>query len=324
MRQTLFGSNRDNCFSIWIKAHRVTTLIPIANRATQAWNAFRHRVTVRVLALRRFDQISYLQVLEQRLKVMDATAISLCMDNQMPIVVFNLRTPGNIRRAVTGVREFFPEVVEMTLEGTSATQERVREIATGLLLIQQLTRGKPGNEAVHDNLRRALRCALTAQAVATRIGNAPPEQAYLLGLFANLRPIKTYDALLASSPLKEEIVSGVDILFFRELTGGLYFGESGRKPHPSGEEAFSTMTYSTEEIARIVRMAGHAARARRKKLTMVDKANVLETSRLWRSVTQRVMKAEFPDVSLEHMYIDAAAMHLLRYKQRAALPGGAS
>ena len=132
-----------------------------------------------------------------------------------------------------------------------------------------------------------------------------------LGLFANLRPIKTYAALLESSPLKAEIVEGVDILFFRELTGGIYFGESGRRPHPSGEEAYNVMQYSTEEIARIVRLAGIAARSRRKKLTMVDKANVLESSRLWRQVSQEIVSNEFPDLEYSTVLVDAMAMHLI-------------
>ncbi len=132
-----------------------------------------------------------------------------------------------------------------------------------------------------------------------------------LQLFANLRPIKTYAALLESSPLKAEIVDGVDILFFRELTGGIYFGESGRRPHPSGEEAFNVMQYSTEEVARIVRLSADAARNRRKKLTMVDKANVLEASRLWRQVSAEIISKEYPDLEYNVVLVDAMAMHLL-------------
>jgi len=145
-----------------------------------------------------------------------------------------------------------------------------------------------------------------------------PEQGLLkirkeLGLFANLRPISVVPGLVELSPLKPEIVSGVDILFFRELTGGLYFGESGTRPAKdgSGEESFSTMIYSTGEIERIVRLAAQAARGRRKKVTSVDKANVLEVSRLWRRVFERVMKEEFPDVQSENILVDAAAMYLI-------------
>lgn len=132
-----------------------------------------------------------------------------------------------------------------------------------------------------------------------------------LALFANLRPIKPHRALIGASPLKQELIDGVDVLFFRELTGGIYFGDSGRKPHDSGEEAYNVMSYSTAEIERIVRLAGAAARSRRGKVTSVDKANVLEVSRLWRSTAQRIMDAEFSDVEYEVVLVDAMAMHLI-------------
>lgn len=132
-----------------------------------------------------------------------------------------------------------------------------------------------------------------------------------LGLFANLRPISCSPHLIDASPLKRSIVEGTDILFVRELTGDVYFGESGRRPHPSGEEAFNVMIYNTEEITRVVRLAAQAARIRRKKLTSVDKANVLEVSRLWRSTAARVMKEEFPDVEFNVVLVDAMAMHLI-------------
>jgi len=132
-----------------------------------------------------------------------------------------------------------------------------------------------------------------------------------LGLFANLRPISVSPHLISASPLKTEIVSGTDILFFRELTGGIYFGASGKETKADGETAFNTMVYSTHEIERIVRLAGQAARGRRKKVTSVDKANVLEVSRLWRKTFERVMKAEFPDVQIENVLVDAMAMHLI-------------
>ena len=132
-----------------------------------------------------------------------------------------------------------------------------------------------------------------------------------LGLFANLRPTKTWDELLDASPLRREIVEGTDILFVRELTGGLYFGESGRRAHPSGEEAWNVMIYSTGEIERVVRVAADAARKRRGKLTMVDKANVLEVSRLWRQVSERLVKTEYPDLQYNVVLVDAMAMHLI-------------
>ncbi len=133
-----------------------------------------------------------------------------------------------------------------------------------------------------------------------------------LGLFANLRPIVTYKELLDSSPLKREIVEGTDILFFRELTGGIYFGPSGcEKLADGGEKAFSTMVYSTYEVERIVRLAAKAAQQRRNKLTMVDKANVLEASRLWRRVTAKIMQEEFPQVQYDVVLVDSMAMHLI-------------
>jgi 3-isopropylmalate dehydrogenase len=130
-----------------------------------------------------------------------------------------------------------------------------------------------------------------------------------LGLFANLRPITTHPQLVAASPLRPDIVAGVDILFFRELTGGIYFGDSHRSA--DGVTASSTMTYTTGEIQRIVRLAAEAAQRRRGKLTSVDKANVLEVSRHWRRVTAAVMAEEYPDVELEVVLVDAMAMHLL-------------
>lgn len=133
-----------------------------------------------------------------------------------------------------------------------------------------------------------------------------------LGLFANLRPIFVSPHLVGSSPLRPEIVAGTDILFFRELTGGLYFGKSGKETNPDGSEtAYSTMIYSTHEVERIVRLAGEAARGRKKRVTSVDKANVLEVSRLWRRVFERVMKDEFPDVHYENVLVDAMAMYLV-------------
>lgn len=132
-----------------------------------------------------------------------------------------------------------------------------------------------------------------------------------LGLFANLRPTKTWDELVDASPLKREIVAGTDILFVRELTGGIYFGDSGRREHSSGEEAWNVMTYTTGEIERVVRVAAEAARKRRGKLTSVDKANVLEVSRLWRQTAERVVRDEFPDLEYDVVLVDAMAMHLI-------------
>jgi 3-isopropylmalate dehydrogenase len=145
-----------------------------------------------------------------------------------------------------------------------------------------------------------------------------PEQGLLalrqaLGLYANLRPVTVHDALVAASPLRAERLAGVDVLVVRELTGGIYFGEKRRESlNGSGERASDLCVYTTAEIERVVRVAATLARARRAKLTSVDKANVLETSRLWRQVTTRVVRDEFPDVSLTHLLVDACAMQLLR------------
>jgi 3-isopropylmalate dehydrogenase len=145
-----------------------------------------------------------------------------------------------------------------------------------------------------------------------------PEQGLLglrkaLGLYANLRPVTVHPALAEASPLRPERLEGVDLVVVRELTGGIYFGEKGRERGPDGvERAFDVCAYDTVEIERIVRAAATLARTRRGRLTSVDKANVLETSRLWREVTTRVVAEEFPDIRLEHVLVDACAMHLLR------------
>ncbi len=132
-----------------------------------------------------------------------------------------------------------------------------------------------------------------------------------LGLFANLRPIRLFDQLVDASPLRREIIEGTDILFFRELTGGIYFGESGRTGSGTTEAAFQSMVYSVGEVERIVRLAAKAAQGRDNRLTSVDKANVLEPSRLWRQVAARVMADEFPDVQYDVVLVDAMAMHLI-------------
>ena len=132
-----------------------------------------------------------------------------------------------------------------------------------------------------------------------------------LGLFANLRPIRLFDELVDASPLKREIIEGTDILFLRELTGGIYFGEAGRSGEAEEEAAFQSMVYSVSEVERIVRLAAKAAQGRQNRLTSVDKANVLEPSRLWRQVAARVMKEEFPDVEYDVVLVDAMAMHLI-------------
>jgi 3-isopropylmalate dehydrogenase len=130
-----------------------------------------------------------------------------------------------------------------------------------------------------------------------------------LGGFANLRPAFAFKELAVNSPLRPEIIDGADILFVRELLGGLYFGQP-REWNKEKGEAWNTMRYTRDEVARVARIAFKLAQGRRKKLTSVDKANVLEVSQLWRATVIEVA-AEFPDVTLEHQYVDAMAMHLM-------------
>ena len=162
----------------------------------------------------------------------------------------------------------------------------------------------------YDQLERALR----------------PEQAILglrkhLGLFANLRPAICYPQLTAASSLKPELVAGLDILIIRELTGDIYFGQPrGRRQatdghFPGAEEAYDTMRYSRPEIERIAHVAFAAARQRHRRVTSVDKANVLETFQLWKDVVTEVGK-QYPDVALDHMYVDNAAMQLVKEPKR--------
>jgi 3-isopropylmalate dehydrogenase len=155
-----------------------------------------------------------------------------------------------------------------------------------------------------------------------------PEQGLLglrkaLGVFANLRPVKLYKELLHASTIKPEVLAEVDLVVVRELTGGIYFGERGRKMDDGTEAAYDTLLYSVPEVERVVRLAFELARRRRKpglssrrrteaKVTSVDKANVLESSRLWRETAERVA-GEYPDVEFESMYVDIAAMRLVRY-----------
>ena len=148
-------------------------------------------------------------------------------------------------------------------------------------------------------------------------GNLRPEKALLglraaLGLFTNLRPAKIYPALAGDCPLRPDIVAdGFDMVMVRELTGGIYFGERGRREGKYGPEAYDTEAYSVMEIERIARVAFETARKRRKNVISIDKANVLETSRLWRETVHRIAE-EYPDVTCTDMLVDNAAMQLVR------------
>ena len=139
-----------------------------------------------------------------------------------------------------------------------------------------------------------------------------PEQGLLairkaLGLYANLRPVTPHPATLGASPIKPHLLNGVDLMVVRELTGGIYFGDKTR----GAANASDLCSYSVGEVERVVRRACTLARTRRGKVTSVDKANVLETSRLWRETAERVVREEFPDIELEHQLVDSMAMHLL-------------
>ena len=176
--------------------------------------------------------------------------------------------------------------------------------------------GTPLTDEVLDACRRSDAVLLGAvggpkwDAAAASAPDAPrPEQGLLglrkgLGLFANLRPVRPRPALLEASPLKRELIEGTSLLVVRELTGGIYFGDRGRRDG----EAFDTCVYSVPEIERIARVAFRSAQSR---VTSVDKANVLETSRLWRAAVSRVHSDEFPLIELEHMLVDNAAMQLV-------------
>lgn len=129
-----------------------------------------------------------------------------------------------------------------------------------------------------------------------------------LGVYANLRPVSVFAELADRSPLRADLVAGVDMLIVRELTGGIYFGEKQR----SASHASDLCAYSVAEIERVARIAFQQARLRRGRLTSVDKANVLETSKLWRSTVTEMGRRDYPDIALDHMYVDAAAMHMLR------------
>src|ERR1044071_5517177 len=174
---------------------------------------------------------------------------------------------------------------------------------------------------------------LAAQGDATLMGavglpefdNAPPEKRpekgllgirKALGVYANLRPVRAYASLLDSSPLKNHLVEGTDMIIVRELTGGIYYGTPRGITEDGGEtRAVNTMTYTRTEIERVSRMAFHLARTRRKKLTSVDKSNVLENSQLWRRVVIEVAK-DFPDVELDHLLVDNCAMQLVLNPRR--------
>lgn len=178
--------------------------------------------------------------------------------------------------------------------------------------------GEPLPEATLEACRRAnaaLMGAVGGPQWSDPQAEVRPEQGLLglrkgLGLFANLRPVRVYPALRDASPLRAERLEGVDLLVVRELTGGIYFGPR-QEPGGGEQAAYDTMRYTPAEVRRIAHRAFQLARGRRRRVTSVDKANVLASSRLWRQVVTEVAQ-DYPDVALEHLLVDAAAMHLLR------------
>ena len=216
--------------------------------------------------------------------------------------------------------------IEITREGVKVLKAVAEVYGHELDLAEGLIGGASLDATGEPITEATLKAANAADAVlmgavgTPKYDDAPPakrpEKGLLgirkaMGVFANLRPVKAYPALYAASPLKEARIAGTDMLILRELTGGLYFG-SPRGVEGSGKDrhGFNTMTYSYAEIERIARMAFELARKRRRKVTSVDKANVLETSQLWRSVVVEVA-AGYPDVALDHLYVDNAAMQLI-------------
>lgn len=217
-----------------------------------------------------------------------------------------------------------PEIIAQALDVTSAVCKKfghTMTTETGLVGACAIdATGNPYPDATHELCMKS-DAVLFGAVGDPRFDNNPaakvrPEQGLLamrkkLGLYANIRPVTTFAPLLHKSPLRSEIVDGVDFMCIRELTGGLYFGRpQGRSE--DGNVAYDTCVYSREEITRIVRLAYEYAMKRRKKVTVVDKANVLATSRLWRE-TAKEIAAEYPDVETEFMFVDNAAMRLIQW-----------
>ena len=222
--------------------------------------------------------------------------------------------------------------------GTEVTREAVRvlrHVAAKWKHVLNLTEGLLGGVAIHKTgsplPEETVR--LAAAADATLMGavglpefdNAPPEKRpekgllgirKALGVYANLRPVRAYASQLDSSPLKNHLVEGTDMIIVRELTGGIYYGTPrGITENGAETRAVNTMTYTRAEIERVSRMAFHLARGRRKKVTSVDKSNVLENSQLWRRVVTELAQ-EFPDVALDHLLVDNCAMQLVLNPRR--------
>ena len=214
-----------------------------------------------------------------------------------------------------------PEVIDQAVKATDATARKFgHELSWQFAYAGACAIDRFGDAFPEETYRTCLSCdAVLFGAVGDpKYDNDPtakvrPEQGLLamrkqLGLYANVRPVETFSSLVHKSPLKEELVDGADFVCIRELTGGMYFGEKGRLD--GGDTAFDTNIYHRFEIERILRKAFEFARQRRRHLTVVDKANVLESSRLWRQIAQE-MAPEYPDVTTDYMFVDNAAMKLI-------------
>src|SRR5215831_9321591 len=218
-----------------------------------------------------------------------------------------------------------PEVIEQAVRVLQATGKRYGHTFNLQYALVGVTAIETEGDAISDSTMQL--CQQSDAVLFGAVGGIPrfegpnsrvqPERALFrlrkeLALFANLRPVRPLKALLNASTIKSETLRGTDLLVVRELTGGLYFGKPSEiRETSSGLEAIDTLVYSEKEIERIVRTAFELARGRRKKVTSVDKANVLSSSRLWRRVADRVA-GDIPDVAFDHLLVDACAMHLIR------------
>lgn len=220
---------------------------------------------------------------------------------------------------------------EVTAEAVRVLRAVAAKFGHSLTLQEGLLGGvaihRTGSPLPEETLQMALNADATLMGAVglPEFDSAPPDQRpekgllglrKALGVFANLRPVKAFAALLDSSPLKNHLVEGTDMIIVRELTGGIYYGTPrGISGEGAEERAVNTMVYTRPEIERIARMAFHLARGRRRKVTSVDKSNVLENSQLWRRVVTEVAR-EFPDVELDHLLVDNCAMQLILNPRR--------
>ncbi len=233
----------------------------------------------------------------------------------------------NLKIAVLPGDGIGPEIIDQALKVTDAVctkmghSPRYTHALTGATAIFQV--GDPYPDETHKICMES-DAVLFGAIGDPRFDNDPkakvrPEKGLLsmrkqLGLYANIRPVSTFPSLLHKSPLKQELVEGADFVAIRELTGGIYFGQPQGRTE-DGKTAFDSCVYHRYEIERIAKLAFEFAMARRKKLTMVDKANVLATSRLWRETVQE-MAPQFPEVELEYMFVDNAAMQIIQWPKR--------